>query len=151
MILDHLAHAALDRHLPPRFARGLDWLRAFDPQTPPGRLAIEGDDLYAIVQAYDTKPSAEKPFETHRAYADIQYVVEGWEVIGFAPLAAIQEILRPYDTKTDCALHADPPRSSDLLLGPGMFAIFWPTDGHKPGCALGAPSRVVKVVLKVRL
>lgn len=151
MILDHLDHAVLYRHLPPRFVRGLDWLRAFDPRTPVGRHEIDGDNLYAMVQAYDTKPAGEKKFETHRAYADVQYVVSGRERIGFAPLDEIKETVQPYDAQTDCALHADPQHSSDLFLGPGMFAIFWPTDGHKPGCACAAPARVVKVVLKVRL
>lgn len=151
MILDLLANAPLYRGLGPRFARGLDWLRAFDPNTPPSRIAIEGDDLYAMVQAYDTKPAAEKKFESHRTYADIQFIVSGQEIMAWAPVADLKVVTQPYEAKGDCALYADPKRATDIALGPNMFAIFWPEDGHKPGCAFGAPSRVQKVVLKVRL
>lgn len=151
MILDHLDRASLYRNLGPRFARGLDWLRAFDPKTPPGRLAIEGDDLYAMVQTYDTQPAARKSFETHRAFADIQYLASGEETIGFAPLSELKAVTQPYDAAKDCALYADPKCVTNLVMGPGMFAIFWPDDGHKPGCTLGALAQVQKVVLKVRL
>jgi YhcH/YjgK/YiaL family protein len=151
MILDLLDNAQLYRGLGSRFAHGLDWLRAFDPKTPVGRIAIEGDDLYAMIQAYDTKPAHEKKFESHRTYADIQFVVSGQEIMGYCPLPNLAVVTQPYEAKGDCALYADPKRATDLVLSPGMFAIFWPEDGHKPGCALGPASRVQKVVLKVRL
>jgi YhcH/YjgK/YiaL family protein len=151
MILDHLSNASLYRGIGPRFARGLDWLRAFDPKTPTGRIAIEGDDLYAMIQAYETKPAAEKPFESHRVYADVQYVVAGDELMQYALVKELTKVTMPYDAKKDAALYADPARATDLVLRTGMFAIFWPEDGHKPGCALAAPAKVQKVVLKVRL
>ena len=37
-----------------------------------------------------------------------------------------------------------------LTLKPGRFAIFMPGEPHKPGCAVGDPGEIKKVVIKVR-
>jgi YhcH/YjgK/YiaL family protein len=104
-----------------------------------------------MLQGYETKPAEGKKFEAHRRYVDIQYVVSGAERIGHAHTAGLR-VVQPYDPETDCALY-DPPAGTgtDLVLCAGAFAIFWPHDAHRPGCALGAPAPVRKVVLKVEL
>jgi biofilm protein TabA len=150
MILDTLARAALYEPLGSRFAAGLRWLRAFDAATPDGRVEIEGDDLFALVQSYATTPGAEKRFESHRRYADIQLVAGGRERILHADSAALQ-VEVPYDEASDIAFHQEPAASSSLLLGEGDFAILWPGDAHKPGCMAGGRDQVKKVVVKVRL
>jgi biofilm protein TabA len=150
MILDTLSEAPAYRHLGPRFAAGLDWLTRFSPATLDGRIDIEGADVYALVQSYDTVPVAEKKFESHRAYADIQYVAAGAEVIHYAPTARLQPVTA-YDPQKDFLLYLDPPASTPLHLAAGSFAIFLPHDGHKPGCSNGAQCPIKKVVIKVRL
>lgn len=148
MILDSLANASLYRPLGPRIARGLAWLADFSAQTPDGRYDIDGDDLFALVQSYDTVPANEKKFESHRRYLDIQFMAAGTESIHYAPLAS----LRPstdYDAVKDFSLYADPAAATPLHLSPGSFAIFFPADGHKPGCSAGSsPVRIKKVVIK---
>ena len=117
---------------------------------PDGRTDIDGDDVYALVQSYDSVPPAEKKYESHRLYADIQYVGAGTEVIHYAPTASLQPVTA-YDAQKDFLLYADPAGSTPLHLAPGTFAIFLPHDGHKPGCVNGAPCRIKKVVIKVRV
>ena len=39
---------------------------------------------------------------------------------------------------------------SMLTMTPGSFAVFLPSDVHRPGVAIGAPTSVRKVVVKVR-
>jgi biofilm protein TabA len=150
MILDSLARASLYATLGPRFAAGFAWLRSRDPSLPDGRVAIDGDRVFALVQRYHTAPGAEKRFESHRAHADIQFVAAGRERILHAGADTL-EIDTPYDADTDVAFHREPGASSSLLLGPGDFAVLWPGDAHKPGCMAGGRDAVHKVVIKVRL
>jgi biofilm protein TabA len=150
MILDSLDSFAQYAPLGERFAEGLRWLHAFDPATPDGRVELDGDHLFALVQSYHTGPGAERRFESHRRHADIQFVAVGRERILHA-YAADLAIEQEYDPETDLAFHAEPGASSSLLLNAGDFAILWPGDAHKPGCMAGGRDAVRKVVVKVRL
>ena len=150
MILDTLDQAGPYRRLGPRFASGLDWLTTFSPTLADGRYDVAGDDVFALVQSYTTVPPAQKKYESHRVYADIQYVAEGSELVYYAPVAALSPTTA-YDEAKDCLLYLDPPAATPLLLAPGSFAIFYPQDAHKPGCAHEGAGRIKKVVIKARL
>jgi YhcH/YjgK/YiaL family protein len=150
MILDSLSSHALYHPLGPRIAAGLEWLAAYQGDAEPGRYLVQGDEVVAIVQTYETAPATDKRWETHVRHLDIQYVVSGRERILHAPLALLEE-KTPYDEVKDVTFYHDPAASSSLLLGPGDFGIFYPADGHKPGCMAGGKERVEKVVIKVRL
>jgi YhcH/YjgK/YiaL family protein len=150
MIIDQISDSATYRELGPRFAAGLDWLAGFDPDTPDGRIDIEGDDVFALVQSYDTVPAGEKRYESHRDYADIQFIATGTEIIHFSPVACLEPVTE-YDPAKDFLLYSDPSASTPLHMPAGAFSIFYPQDGHKPGCAIGEPGSIKKVVIKVRL
>lgn len=151
MILDNLSNASVYRQLGPRIARGFAWLAEFSPQTADGRYEIDGDNIYALVQSYDTSAPEQKKYESHRTYLDIQFVVDGAETIHYAPVEKLRPVME-YDATKDYLLYADAPGSTPLHLGPGSFAIFYPGDGHKPGChAGGAATRIKKVVIKARV
>lgn len=153
MILDRLENAAFYRSLSPRIAAALDYLRATDfSKQPDGRRELDGDRLVAIVQRYRTKPLAKAVWEAHRRYLDVQYVVEGEERIGYAPVVAGAKVAQAYDDDKDFLLYDV---QGDLLQVPaGSFAIFAPPDIHSPGLVGGSPPMirdVVKVVMKCRL
>lgn len=150
MLLDQRQALHNYRALGDRFARAFDFVRRFDPATPDGRLDLEGDAVFALVQSYETAPADRKQFESHRLYADVQWLAVGREIIQYAPVATLVAAT-PYDAPKDCLLYSDPLSATDLRLSPDSVAVFWPQDGHKPGCADGAPAPVRKVVVKVRL
>lgn len=150
MILDTLSSASVHRHLGGRFAAAFDWLARFSPATPDGRYDIDGDNVFALVQSYDTAPAAEKKYEAHRVYADVQYIAAGTEVIFYVPTQGLS-IVKDYDAEKDYLLYGEPAAATPLHMAPGSFAVFLPHDGHKPGCTNGAPSRIKKVVVKVRV
>ncbi len=150
MIFDHLANAEIYRPLNPRIARGLEWLAGFAPQEKDGRYDLDGDNLFALVQTYVTVPAQERKFESHRGYLDIQYVADGDEIMLYAPLRDLQP-LTAYNPEKDFILYAEPATSTPLHCRAGQFAIFYPQDGHKPGCLLGPSGAVRKVVVKVRI
>ena len=151
MIVDALTNAELYRTVHPRLAAAFDYLAAFDPATADGRHAIDEDRVYAQVQTYGTKPASEKKWESHRRYADVQYVLSGRELIGVAPTEALAGAT-PYDETKDVINYAGPAgASATLCVEGGQFAVFFRHDGHQPGVAAGESGEVRKVVVKVLL
>jgi YhcH/YjgK/YiaL family protein len=150
MIAGTLAQSSRYVSLSPRFGAAFDFLRNLSADLPPGRHDIAGDDCFALVQAYTTKPLAEGKFEAHRNYIDIQFVQAGRETLLWTPLASLAET-RPYDSEKDYALFAAPANATPLRLRAGEFTIFYPEDAHAPCLELDGPSEVRKVVVKVRV
>jgi len=125
--------------------------RAGDSCSAAGRIDIDGDHLFALPQAYQPKTIEQGRFEAHRRYADIQYVVEGVEMMGCAALDGLQAE-DTYDAGKDLAFYRTPPDFSAIVVPAGSFAVFYPTDGHMPGIRIGSSNADVrKLVVKVLL
>lgn len=147
MIADSLRHHAFYRNLHPALPAAFDYLRHFDPATPDGRVDLDGDRVFALIQSYETVAAEQKRYEAHRVYMDLQYLVEGVERVYHLPLDRLTEEAA-YDADKDVAKYAGEDAQA-LVLRAGDFAIFYPHDGHKPSCADGPPGRVKKVVFKI--
>ena len=150
MIAGTLAQSSRYASLSPRFGAAFAFLRSLPADLPPGRHDIAGDDCFALVQAYTTKPNAEGKFEAHRNYIDIQFVQSGRETLLWTPLAGLAET-KAYDSEKDYALFAAPPIATPLRLRAGEFTIFFPEDAHAPCLELDGPCEVRKAVIKVRV
>ena len=150
MIVDRLENRGLYNGLQRGLRLGFEYLAAFAPETPDGRYTIDGEQVFALVQSYDTAPATEKQFETHRRHIDIQYIVSGRERILHAPFGPL-EVETPYDDDRDAVFYRDPAASTSILLAAGDFAVFHPHDAHKGGCMAGGREAVRKVVVKVHV
>ena len=86
MIFDTLDHIDTYKNIHPGLYKALTVIRDtdFDALTT-DRVEVDGKNLFFFVQNYETKVSNDTP-EAHRAYADIQVVLEGREKMGVAPL-----------------------------------------------------------------
>jgi YhcH/YjgK/YiaL family protein len=146
MIADTVRNAHLYRGLSPRIALAFDYLRSTDLQAAiPGTFEIDGRRVYAIVQQYDTLPRPQCAWEAHRQHIDLQYVVAGAEVIGYAHLGRLTPGV--YEPARDLLPLAG--EGDYFTLGPGDFMILFPEDAHRPRIAAGAPVPVRKVVIKI--
>lgn len=151
MITDQLDNAGMYGGLGERIALGLALLNEEYVQTAAeGKYEVQGEDLYFIVQEYQTKPIEEGRLEIHRRYMDIQYVVSGRECMGYHPFDGLTEE-QPYDGQKDIAFYRRPAAFSRIVLEAGMFAIFWPHEPHMPCRAVDGPEKVKKIVVKVRM
>lgn len=149
MLASTLAFADRNDYLSARMRAAFAFLRDADmAQLPLGRTDIDGDAVFANVQEYDTVPAEKKHLEAHRRYYDVQYVVAGEEVMQYAPLAGLDPVI-PFDEEADFGLYLTPDTPSTLVMRAGDVAVLAPEDAHKPGCALGAPQHVHKIVVKV--
>ena len=151
MILDQLSSSAAYESVHPLFPKAFAYLRAFDMKTEDGKYELQGQDLVAIVQRYQTAPSADKLWEAHQVFGDIQVVYQGLENCGHADQKTLV-VTMPYIAEKDVEKYAAPSSPTALLtLGRGNFAIFHPQDGHQPGVQIGTPGEILKVVIKFRL
>jgi len=148
MIVDQLKNAALYK-FDKKLARALDYLAKTDfSKLPTGKVVIDGAEMFALVQNYETRLREKCRFEAHRKYIDVQYVVEGTEQMGYAHVAALQSAA-PHDAEKDAEMFTG--EGSFIAAPAGTFLIFFPEDGHMPGVAIGKPKPVRKVVLKVKV
>ncbi len=114
---------------------------------PVGRVDIDGENLFALVQEYTTKPAEKGLWEAHRKYIDVQYMVTGKERIGFVQLSTMQ--LGEYIPEKDFQPMTGSGNHVDVFAG--SFAIFFPEDGHMPGLCINIPELIRKVVLKLKI
>jgi YhcH/YjgK/YiaL family protein len=149
MIIDRLGSRFSVSSLPPRLREALEWLRATDLRAiSAGRHAIDGDNLFALVQEYTTRNAGDCRWEAHRMYTDVQYVVSGSERMGFSNISDARE-LEGYDAARDVAFFE--PGEDFITVHAGMFAIFTPDDVHAPCGAAGKPATVRKIVMKAAI
>ncbi len=150
MILDTLKNSKKYETLSARFAKAFAFLRQVDGRQKLGRHEIDGDEVFALVQQYTTRPLEGAQLEAHRKYIDVQYVHTGRETMLWAPLAAMREENMAYDEKQDAALFKVVPERTPLRVAPGCFTIFYPDDAHAPCLVDENPDAVFKVVVKVK-
>lgn len=110
---------------------------------------IQGDDIFAIIASYNTKPPHK--FEAHREYVDIQCVLEGQEIIESTAIDGLT-VDTPYNQENDIEFYVKMDSQKILShLVPGIFITFFPHDAHMPGVSIGdSPVFVKKVVVKIK-
>jgi YhcH/YjgK/YiaL family protein len=148
MIIDKIENAHIYKNIGERISNSFEYIKATDLKTlPAGKYLIDGDNIFALVSEYKTKPESEGKLEAHRKYIDVQYVIEGEELMGYIPLGN-QQILEPYKEENDIVFFTGD--KSFTKVSEGMFAIFFPEDVHMPGIMTNESSTVKKLVIKVR-
>ncbi|MBO9607255.1 MAG: YhcH/YjgK/YiaL family protein [Paenibacillaceae bacterium] len=134
---------------PDAVRRGLEYIRATDwSKVEPGRYEVEGDKMYAMLQVAETKPAPPKA-ESHLTYTDIQFLLEGEESMGFARWDESIVVTDDLIEKGDAYLYEQVEGEFKLLLKPGMFTVFYPSDVHRPNGAVNEPAKIRKVVVKI--
>ena len=150
MLLDHLRNVSKYYGINPRVAIALRWLEENRQELSKmelGRYDIDGDDVYAIVNSYETKAIGDCGWEAHIRYCDIHYSVSGSERIGYANKSHMLEI-QEYNPDKDYALYTG---AGDWITVPeGSFCLLLPEDIHAPGAIAGEHStHLRKVVIKL--
>jgi len=146
MILAKLTAADRYAALHPLFAQAFQFLRSTDLKTlAPGKHDIQGEHLFAIVEACAGRTRAEAQLECHRRYIDIQLVLEGIDEMGWKPVAECVDQVTDYDAARDIRFFNDVP-ASWIVTPPGSFCIFFPDDAHAPLVSAGM---IRKVVVKI--
>lgn len=146
MILDILDNSSRYRNLHKGFDKAFDFLSQPDLNTmSPGKYEIDGDRVFAFISSDDGIKKEDTVLEVHRKYIDIQMVLDGFDDIGWLPLAQCSQPTGEYDTEEDIRYYRDA-ANTWLALRPGFFAVFFPEDAHMP---LISDGKILKVVVKI--
>ena len=148
MIIDKIENVNIYASLSERLAKGIYYINSSDfSKIDLGTYQIDGDDVFAMVQEYDTRKIENCKLEGHSKYIDIQYIIEGEEHIGLT--SKCNQELNERNDKDDYAFYKGD--STLFKFDKSVFGIFFPDDLHMPCIGLNHISKVRKVVVKVRL
>lgn len=152
MIITTLENLKRYRPMGANMEKAIDYIASLDAgNLQPGRYDVAGNDVYALVQCYDTKLYDEGKFETHNCNADIQILLEGEELMYTADRKDMPAPT-PYIPESDKTNYADNKEAMCTHMKPGAVMIFYPEDAHKACIRVGGqPVAVKKLLLKVRL
>ena len=147
MIIDTLENLEKYITLNPLFGIVVDFLKNNDLEAlETGKHAIKGEDVFVNIQLAKGKKPEEAVVETHRIMADIQIPLSGEETYGYVPAEDLPDI--EYDEAKDMTKFPGVPSQSLVTCRKGMFAIFFPQDGHAP--CITSENELKKAIFKVK-
>ena len=148
MIFDSIAHIDAYKGIHPGVFKGLELLRDTDfSALEDTRYYVDGEDFFFFLTSYETQPLNDTP-EAHVKYIDIQCLLYGKEHMNVGALEDMTEEVLPRP-EGDIRFYRGP--TDTVTLCPGKFAVLFPGDAHAPNIAVGAPEKVRKVVVKVKV
>jgi len=139
-------------YLPKAIVKSLEYLKMTDFSTLGNKkYLLDGENRFVVIHEYSTLPASERNAEVHKKYIDIQFMISGQEKIyfGFEHLGG--SLVEDKLMSDDYALYRGISNEREISLFPGDYAIFFPGEFHRPGCALEKKYSVRKVVVKIAL
>lgn len=147
MIIDTLDNLGKYASVNPLFAKAIEYLEATDLKAQEvGKVELQGKDLVVNFSVAKGKTKEQAMLETHRNFIDIQIPLSCTEVMGYTPACNLPD--GDYNAEKDITKFALPSEAY-IPVHPGMFAIFFPQDGHAP--CITDEENIRKVVVKVRV
>lgn len=101
-----------------------------------------------LIQEYTTKDGNAQKVEAHREFLDLQYIIEGEELVGWAPLDTLTpaDEYNPAKDKQMFTGHVD-----FMRIPAGYCYVVYPEDGHMPGSHLDTPKTSKKLIVKLKV
>lgn len=144
MVVDKIENLEKYVSLNPLFAQAVEFLKSTDLNAHEiGKVKLQDNDLVVNFAQARSKTKEEAKLETHNRFIDIQIPLDGVELMGYTPRTDLPEA--EYNAEKDVTFYPGLAESY-LTIKPGMFAIFFPEDGHAPGVT---PDGLKKVIVKV--
>lgn len=153
MIVDTFANRSKYRAIHPEWDKAFEIIEKLVGKPIPEGANIKEtiDEMQLRMQTYISKNEEEKFFEAHMHCVDIQYIVEGKEIIYWSKTDGL-DVQVPYSEERDHMSLKDPSEGMcPLYLSQGYFAVFFPGDAHKTQCKWGENEKVVKIIMKLPL
>lgn len=146
MIIDSLENLTKYASLNPLFGKVVEYIQTHDlSQQPEGKQVIDGNDLFVNFSLAKGKTPTEAKLESHDVMIDIQIPLSCTETMGYTPRKDLPQ--QPYNAEKDISFY-DGLAQQYIAVTPGMFAIFFPQDGHAP--CISTEETIKKVIFKVR-
>ena len=113
----------------------------------PRTIPLSGENKI-LVQENTTKPAEGQLLEAHREFLDIQYILEGGETVGWAPIEKLT-LSGEFNTAKDKGMYAGECDFMDIRAG--YCYVVFPEDAHMPGSHLTEAKQYKKLVIKLKV
>lgn len=147
MVSDRLINLPFYRGLNRNLDTAIDFCEnlSFDRMTD-GRYEIDGEKVFLNLS--ETDLGTNPVWECHQKYMDLQIVLAGNETMDYTPFENVTD-WSDFDSSKDRQLGRQCADFSTCQVSPGMFALFFPWDAHRPGIGEGKGRKAVfKIALK---
>ena len=153
MIVAKLKDAVDYRGIHPMLDKALDYLNdGFLNTVGTEATHMEGNDLYATLNLFETQPDEKGFFEAHRQYLDIHVILSGEERMDIAETSALTPDDAVSKPENDFYAFTDKnPAHQSIILKHGDFLVAFPQDAHRVKGQVNGPSNVKKIVFKIRI
>lgn len=152
MIFGNLYNQGNEATYPEPVKSALNYLKANDMLAmEAGVYELDGKKMYVQVIDTATNLIENKRPEVHRSYVDLQYAPMGNEMIGFVPDLGKFNSSEGYQEDRDIMFYDHVENEVFLNMTAGSFAVFFPWDVHRPACAMGEPTSIRKIVMKLHM
>ena len=136
MILSTIKDGGTYSAISPLIKEAIEWLQNWnEADFKPGELELPGG-IVVKFQEPALVPAEKARFEAHKRFIDIQVPLKGVEIMGWAPIDDLKNVIEPYNEDKDVVFLGD---STQNLINvyPGQMAIFFPEDAHAPNIGIG--------------
>ncbi|QKJ31473.1 YhcH/YjgK/YiaL family protein [Mucilaginibacter mali] len=149
MIIDSLENIEFYRSVNNDFYQGLLFIKNSSPDIELGEYPLTAT-AKALVMEYETNYQNTFGYEAHRNLIDIQYCIKGTERIPWSHLSRLTPYTE-YDLVKDVTFYKWTEKQGEVIIGDGVFSIFYPTDAHAPVFCTDEPTLIRKIVIKVSI
>jgi len=141
------------RSLPKGYEKWIQYLAELDTDSLKlGKYDLD-EDNYMIVVEVDTDAPNIRQLEAHHKFADIQFVIEGREKIGYQSITQMGNLLeKESNVANDIYFYDSKFEDTVITMTKGTYAILLPSDAHRTLCNWSNKSeRVKKIIVKIKL
>ncbi|MBG6243881.1 toxin-antitoxin biofilm protein TabA [Candidatus Symbiopectobacterium sp. 'North America'] len=149
MITGNIHQLELVPYLPAKQREAIEYVKAnITVDTPLGKHDVDGNNVFVLVSNDSTEAFEQRRAEYHAKYLDIQIVLNGVEGMTFSNLPAGTPDTDWLADK-DIAFLSAGEQEKTFFMQNFDFVVLFPSEVHKPLCAVGEPVRVRKAVVKI--
>ena len=131
MIIDKTSNLELYKSLIPHLDVILNFARTA-AEKPVGTYPYPGGRI--MIQEGETRALEGAEFESHKNFLDLQWILEGKEMMEYANIHDLTETV-PYNAEKDIQFWQG--KGSLMEVPAGTFYLVYPEDGHKPCLSYG--------------
>lgn len=135
------------KYLPDVFNLAMDFLNTLDPDAiQAGTYPIQGNDIFAKVECGIGRSEANRRFELHHKYIDVQILLSGDERQDYA--LGSHELIED-NPEEDIAFYTVTSNIGTVFLQPFDYAIYFPGELHAPSMKASEPGSYKKIIFKI--
>lgn len=149
-MIRYLGGLAVKNEIQQKIDDVIKWILSLDLSQLEARAYQLDNGISYTIQEYTTKPENECALESHRNHIDIQYVLEGTEMIKTYATTCLSS-LGKYDPEKDVEYWSNGMIETQSILIPGSLIVVKNGQPHKGAIISTNPERVKKLVCKINI